>query len=242
MKIIEVKNSLELSNIAAGILIDEIKKKPNLVVCFPTGKTPLGMYNKLVSANKKRKVDFSKIKTFNLDVYYPLPKKNRSSYNYYMFDHLFKKVNIKDRNINFLDSESKNPNKEAIRYESLVRRNPIDIIFLGVGANGHIGFNEPGSKKGSKTRLVNLTKATIERNEKIFKGKIPRKAITMGIKTILSSKKVILLALGKDKTKAITHLINCGDDPEWPVSFLKGHEDLIVIADREALKGSKSLF
>ncbi len=236
MEIIKVKNYQELSKKSCDLLIKEVSKKPNLVIGFATGTTPLGLYKELISAYKNGKVDFSKIKSFNLDEYYPMKKKDKNSFYQYMFKHLFNKVNIKKSNINFLNGEAKNPENECLNYEKRIKRNPIDIQILGAGVNGHIGFNEPGSTIDSKTRAVNLTQLTIKHNSKFFKNeKIPKRALTMGIKTILKSRKIILLSSGKEKNLPIKNLIKGTISKNWPVSYLKKHKNLVLIADKDCL-------
>lgn len=236
MKLIKVKNYKELSKKASEILVSEISKKPYLVLGFATGESPLGLYKELVKAYKKRKVNFSKVTSFNLDEYYPIKMSDKNSYYYYMHKNLFDKVNIKKLNINFLNGEAKNSAKECLRYEGEIKKFPIDIQILGVGVNGHIGFDEPGSTINSKTRLIELTKSTIKKNSKFFKnGKIPTQALTMGVSTILKSRKVILLASGNAKKEAIKHLVKGPINKKWPVSYLRKHKNLVLIADKTCL-------
>jgi len=222
MKLLKTKNYKELSTKAADIIIREISKKPNLVLGFATGKTPLGLYKNLVEVYKKRKIDFSKVKAFSLDEYYPIGKTDRKSYFYYLHKNLFDKINIKKENINLLNGETKNPGGECWDYENKIKKNPIDLQILGVGVNGHIAFNEPGSLKESKTRLVKLKHKAVK-----------SKALTQGICTIMSAKKIILLASGKKKAEAIKCLLKCKPNKCCPVSFLRRHKNLIVIADKE---------
>lgn len=236
MKLIKVKNYQELSKEACEILIEEISKKPNLVIGFATGETPLGLYKELVSSYKNGKINFSKVKSFNLDEYFPISKNDKKSYFYYMHKNLFDKVNIKKANINLLNGEAKNPEKECLDYEKRIKRNPIDIQILGVGVNGHIGFNEPGSTINSKTRIINLTQSTRKHNFKFSKNKkIPKTVLTMGIKTILKSRKIILLSSGKEKNLPIKRLIKGVINKDWPVSYLKKHKNLVLIADKACL-------
>jgi len=230
MKIIKVKNYKKMSEKAKDIIIKDINKKPNSTIGFATGKTPLGLYNKLIKAYKKDNVDFSKIRAFNLDEYYPIKADNKASYSYYMHKNLFDKINIKKENINLLNGETKNPKKECKDYENKIKKNLIDLQILGVSFNGHVGFNEPGSSKKSKTRLVELFPETIKKN----KIKNIKKGLTIGISTILKSKKIILLASGKKKARAINCLVKYKPDKCCPVSFLRNHKNLIVIADKEA--------
>jgi glucosamine-6-phosphate deaminase len=233
MKILKVNNYKTISEKASEIIINEIKKKPNSIIAFATGKTPLGLYKILTNASKKNKVDFSKIKAFNLDEYYPIKQIDKRSFDYFLFKNLFDKINLKKENINILNGETKNPKKECENYEEKLRKNKVDIMILGVGQNGHIAFNEPGSQHNSKTRLVKLSKETIKANSTIL-NKIPKEALTIGISTILSTKKIILLASGKNKAEAIRQLIKEKQDKRCPVTFLKKHKDLIVIVDEDS--------
>jgi glucosamine-6-phosphate deaminase len=228
MKIIKVKDYNELSDLTARMIIKEIEKKSNLVLGLPTGKSPLGTYKNLIREYKKGKVDFSKIRTFNLDEYYPVKKNDVKSYRYYMFKNLFDKINVKRENINLLNGSTKNPLKECEDYEKKIKKNPIDLQIVGIGVNGHIGFNEPGSDKNSKTRLVNLAPETVKRNK--YLGK----ALTMGIFTILKSKKIVLLASGKEKAVAVKDLIIGDIDKNLPASFLRNSKNLTLIIDKEA--------
>ncbi len=228
MFVIKTKNYRELSKRACDIIAREILKKPDLTLGLATGNTPLGLYKELIKEYKKNKIDFSKVKSFNLDEYYPIKKKDKKSFYYYMFKNFFNKIKIKKSNINMLNGETKSVKKECLNYEKKIKKNPIDVQILGVGVNGHIGFNEPGSDFNSKTRLIELTKETIKRKSR-FGKKVPAKALTMGIKTIMKAKKIILLASGKPKAKAIQHLIKTKSDKDWPVTALKKHKNLIVI-------------
>jgi glucosamine-6-phosphate deaminase len=221
MKIIQVKDYNELSNEASKIILNAILKKQTSTIGFATGDTPLGTYKNLVNLYKNKKINFSKIKTFNLDEYYPIKKEDKKSYYYYMFKNLFSKINVKKENINLLDGQAKDFKKECKNYENKIRENPIDLQILGIGVNGHIGFNEPGSMVNSITRLVNLTH---------IKGK----ALTLGISTILKSKKIILLASGKNKAKAVYDLLNSKMNKNVPASFLRKHKNFTLIIDEEA--------
>jgi len=241
MLIIITKNYNELSKRAAELVVEEILKNPHLVLGLPTGATPVGMYKLLIKSYKnktknKNKLDFSKITCFNLDEYYPIKRNNKNSYYSFMHNNFFSHVNVKKSNINILNSESKNPKKDCILYEKKIKKNPIDLQILGVGINGHIGFNEPGSEFNSKTRIINLTENTIKRNSRFFKNKseVPTQALTMGISTIMSAKKLILLANGKNKANAIKRLVNGPINKDCPVSFLRKHKNLVVIVDKEA--------
>ncbi len=221
MKIIEVKNYKELSRIASDILVEEINKKPKIVIGFATGKTPKKTYKNLVKAHRDKRVDFSKITAFDADEFYPIKKENRKSYYHYLFGNLFNKVNISKKNIFLINGDTKDPEKECSNYEKKIKENPIDLQLLGIGENGHIGFNEPGSSRNSKTRVVGLTH---------IKGT----GITMGIGTMMKAKKVILLASGKKKAKAVYGLVKGKITEEVPASFLRNHKDFILIIDKKA--------
>jgi len=224
MRVITVKNYNEMSKLAAEILIKELKKKSDLTIGLATGKTQLGVYKRLV----KSKGDFSKIKSFNLDEFYPIKKTDKKSYYLYMFKNFFNKINIKKSNINLLNGNAKDHKKECKSYENKIKKSPIDIQFLGLGENGHIAYNEPGSKYNSRTRLVNLTESTIKRK----RG--PKKGLSMGIKTILSAKKIVLLASGKKKAKAVKCMIKGKIGEDCPASFLRKHKNVIIIIDKKA--------
>lgn len=235
MIIIETKNYKEMSGKASELIIDGIKRKPNLAICFATGNTPLGIYRELVKAHKKKKVSFSHVRSFNSDEYYPISRKDKNSYNYYMNKNLFDKVDIKKKNINILNGEAGDWKKECLEYEKKIRKNKIDLCILGVGRNGHIAFNEPGSSFNSKTRLIKLTYNTIKTNSRFFKdkNKVLKSALTIGIKTIINARKIILIASGKEKAIAVSKLVG-RIDSKWPVSVLRRHKNLIVIIDKGA--------
>lgn len=228
MNIIKVRNYEELSKITSEIIISEILNNPNFILGLPTGKSPLGTYKNLIKAYKQKKVSFSEIITFNLDEYYPVKNNDKKSYRYYMFKNLFSKINVKKENIHLLNGNAKNPEKECKDYEEKIKKNPIDLQILGIGVNGHIGFNEPGSLINSKTRLVNLAPETVKRNGYLHKG------LSMGISTILKSKKILLIASGKDKANAVKELMKGKISKDLPASFLKKHKNLVVIIDKDA--------
>jgi glucosamine-6-phosphate deaminase len=232
MKTIQTKNYSEMSKKAADIIISQVNKKPNSTICLPTGKTPMGTYKSLIKENKRNKVDFSKTQFFNLDEYYPIDPKNKLSFTNYLYKKFFNHVNATKSKINLLKGNTKNPKKECEKYEDKIKKNPIDLLVLGIGINGHIAFNEPGSNQNSKTRLIKLSKETIKNKFGFFTKQKPKSALTIGIKTILSSKKIILLASGKKKTKAINKLIKEKPNKKNPASFLKNHKNLTIIFNK----------
>ena len=236
MKIIITKDSDAAAEKAAQAIAKQIKKKPDSVLGLATGNTPLGLYERLVCLYKDKKINFSQVKTFNLDEYIGLGKKDKTGYAYYMNTNLFNHINIKKNNISLLDGKVKNIEKEAINYENKIKKsNGIDLQILGIGHNGHIGFNEPGTNKDSRTRIVKLTNNTRKFNQTNFGSltKTPKAAITMGIGTILEAKKIILLATGQDKAEIVKKLIKGKITNRLPASYLKEHKDMILILDKQ---------
>lgn len=192
MRVIICENYEEMSNEAAKIVAGQIMLKPNCALGLATGSTPVGMYKKLCEMNKNGEIDFSEVKSFNLDEYYPISSENEQSYHYFMNKNLFNNVNIKEKNTHILDGAAKDTVKECTDFENLIEKNGgIDLQILGIGENGHIGFNEPSAKLNTKTHLTLLTESTINANSRFFTSadEVPHSALTMGIATILKSKK-----------------------------------------------------
>ena len=242
MRIIICDNYDELSKKAAKIVASQITLKPDSVLGLATGSTPVGMYNELIKLYRHGELDFSEVKTFNLDEYYPIKKKNNQSYDYFMRENLFSKINIKNENIHIPNGETENPETECIEYEKQIKSSGgIDLQILGIGRNGHIGFNEPDATLNSFTHLTNLTENTIKANSRFFENEeeVPKKALTMGISTILNAKKIILLASGANKRKVVSELISGGINTNIPATMLKTHPDVVLICDRESYSGAK---
>lgn len=224
---------------AAGIVAAQISRKKNTVLGLPTGQTPLGMYQELIKRFRKGEIDFSQMITFNLDEYYGLSPEHPQSYNYYMWQTFFNNINIKKENVFIPDGVTKDVQKECRYYESLIeKKGGIDLQFLGIGDNGHIGFNEPAIALNSNTHLVNLSQATIEANSRFFNDieDVPRKALTMGMGTIMKAKQIILLASGMKKAPAIAKTINGKVNTEVPASLLQLHRDVTIIVDKDAAR------
>lgn len=235
-----VKDYDELSKTAAGIVKDTIEKKPNAVLGLPTGSTPIGMYKELIRLYGEKEIDFSGITTFNLDEYYGLSSENDKSYHYYMQRNLFDHVNISSDNINIPDGVAKDIKKSCMEYDKkIVECGGIDLLILGIGHNGHIGFNEPGDEMIMDTHLTDLEEATIMANVRFFNGyrEVPRKAVTMGLKGIMSSRQILLLVNGEDKTSAVRQLL-AGDkvSPKFPASFLYVHNNVRMVINKNAIK------
>ena len=237
MRIIVVDNYEEMSKRAALMIASQVMLKPDSVLGLATGDTPLGMYRELIKLYNKKEVDFNEVRTFNLDEYYGIDKGNPQSYYNYMNTNLFNTINIVSENINMPDGMAKDVDSSCANYENKIKElGGIDMQVLGIGGNGHIGFNEPDVNFEAETHLVNLDEETIEANSRFFKSikDVPVKAISMGIKTIMSSKKIILLANGLNKAKAIERAVNGKINPNIPASILQLHNDVTIIIDKKA--------
>jgi glucosamine-6-phosphate deaminase len=237
VRIVIAKDYYELSKKAANLLASQITLKPNSVLGLATGSTPMGAYNELIRIYKEGNISFSEVMTFNLDEYYGLDKENTQSYYYFMMENLFKHVNMNKNNIYIPDGRAKDISNECIEYEhKIMQAGGIDLQLLGIGRNGHIGFNEPDVKFEAQTHLVTLDEDTIEANSRFFTAMedVPRRAISMGIKTIMHSRKIILLANGEEKAETINNMINGKITPELPASVLQLHPDVVVLLDEKA--------
>jgi len=237
MNVVVVKNYNEMSCQAAQLIADQIIYKKNSALGLATGGTPIGMYKELIRKFQKGELDFSHVFTFNLDEYYGLSLKHPQSYGFFMWNILFRHINIKKENVHLLNGVTKNIDNECKQYEDLIQKSGgIDLQILGIGDNGHIGFNEPDISLDIRTHLVNLTTKTIRANSRFFNNaqEVPKQAITMGIGTIMRAKKIILLANGKRKTKAIERTINGPITTKVPATVLQLHNDVTIIVDQEA--------
>lgn len=237
MKVVIVDNYDEMSKKAADIFVEQITKKSNSVIGLATGSTPIGLYKQIIKLCKDGVIDFSSVKSFNLDEYCGLDRENNQSYYYFMMDKLFKYINIDKNNIDVPDGKREDANAECKEYEEKINNaGGIDLQLLGIGNNGHVGFNEPDEKFPSNTHVVNLTKSTIDANSRFFDSidKVPKQALTMGIGTIMRTKRIILLASGKEKADVIHALVKGNVTPKLPASILQFHQDVIIIVDKEA--------
>ena len=240
MKIQYYEDYAKMSQSAAEIVANEIlnelqdKKKQRFVLGLPTGSTPLGMYANLIEMNKSGKLDFSKVTTFNLDEYYPIKKDNPQSYDKFMFDNFFCKINIAAKNVNIPDGEALNAEAECKNYENKIESaGGIDLIVIGVGANGHIGFNEPDDYLLADTHVAKLSENTREQNKRFFDSieEVPDKALTMGMGSIMKAKKILLLVSGESKREVFTQFLTGEITTKVPVSFLHLHRDVTVLGD-----------
>ncbi|MDD3655946.1 MAG: glucosamine-6-phosphate deaminase [Atribacterota bacterium] len=237
MNVVIVKDYHELSVQAAQLVADQITRKKNTVLGLATGQTPVGMYQELIKKFKKGEIDFSQVVTFNLDEYYGLSPEHPQSYHYFMWDTFFQHININKENIYLLNGITDNIDEECQRFEDLIKkRGGLDLQILGIGDNGHLGFNEPAIGLNSKTHLVNLSKATIRANVKYFDDikEVPRQALTMGIGTIMKAEKIILLASGRKKSPVIVKTIKGPVSTEVPATVLQLHNEVSIILDQDA--------
>lgn len=240
MRVILCENYEEMSSQASKLVASQLILKPDSVLGLATGSTPIGLYDKLIEMNKRNEIDFSTVTTFNLDEYYPIKKINNQSYDYFMNEHLFSKINIDKNNTHIPNGETDNPEEECKNYERLIKQHGgIDLQILGIGKNGHIGFNEPDNNLNSVTHLTDLTESTIDANSRFFESAddVPKKALTMGISTILKSKKIILLASGANKSRVVGELLTPEINTSIPATMLKVHPDVVLICDRDAYSG-----
>ncbi|MBQ7095152.1 MAG: glucosamine-6-phosphate deaminase [Clostridia bacterium] len=232
MKIIETKNYQETSLVAADILAEQVRKKENSVLGLATGSSPEGMYSELIKMYKNGEVDFSKVISVNLDEYFGLGPDNNQSYRYFMNKHLFDHVNIRKEYTYVPDGLTKNPEQECKAYDQLIEDlGGIDLQVLGMGLNGHIGFNEPADYFTAGTHLVCLEESTIEANSRFFASKeeVPTKALSMGLKSILSAKKILLIVHGKAKQEILMKAIHGPVTPQLPASILQLHPNVTVV-------------
>ncbi|MBQ8804694.1 MAG: glucosamine-6-phosphate deaminase [Tyzzerella sp.] len=237
MKLIRTESYEEMSRVAANILAAQITLKPNSVLGLATGSSPVGMYKELIKKYEAGDIDFSDISTVNLDEYKGLTRDNDQSYYYFMNDNLFDHVNIDKARTNVPNGMAEDPEAECVRYESLIKElGGVDLQLLGIGRNGHIGFNEPSDSFDKATHLSDLEESTIEANKRFFASidDVPRQAFSMGIGTIMSAKKIVVVASGADKADAVKKAFTGPVTPQVPGSILQFHPDVTVICDAEA--------
>ena len=239
MKIIRAKDYKDMSRKAANIISAQVIMKPACVLGLATGGTPVGTYAQLIDWYNKGDLDFSEVTTVNLDEYRGLPRTHEQSYWYFMQENLFKHVNVKPDRIHVPDGS--NPDAEAAckEYDQIIHDvGGIDLQLLGIGVDGHIGFNEPGEAFELGTHCVDLKPETIEANKRFFDGNedlVPKQAYTMGIKTIMQARKVLLVANGKDKAPIVKQAFFGPVTPEVPASILQMHPDFTLVCDADAL-------
>lgn len=227
----------ELSTKAASIVMNQLIQKPDTVLGLATGSTPEGLYQYLIQKYEEGLFNFNQTTSFNLDEYIGLGPEDPNSYRFYMEEHLFSKIDIPSDHINMPNGMAASPEKECQSYEYKIKAaGGIDIQILGIGRNGHIGFNEPSVDFKTGTHVVDLDDKTIQDNARFFENinDVPKQAISMGIKTIMSSKKILLLASGASKADILYKMIHGKITPSVPASILQLHKDVTIICDKDA--------
>ena len=238
MKVNILKDYEEMSRKAAGIVSAQIIMKPDCVLGLATGSTPVGLYKQLIEWYRNGDLDFSGVRTVNLDEYKGISRENDQSYYYFMHQNLFDHVNIPAGNTHLPDGMEPDSEKECRRYEELIQSmGSVDLQLLGIGHNGHIGFNEPADAFDKLVHCVNLTQSTIEANKRFFASakEVPRQAYTMGIQTIMRSKKILIIANGEGKADIVRDAFFGPITPMVPASVLQLHNDVTLVADEAAL-------
>lgn len=243
MRLIIERDYENLSQWAANYVAGRInafkptKERPFVLGC-PTGSSPLGMYRKLIELNKAGKVSFANVVTFNMDEYVGLPREHSESYHSFMWNNFFSHIDIPAENVNILDGNATDPVAECQRFEDKIKSyGGIELFMGGVGPDGHIAFNEPGSSLTSRTRMKTLTQDTIIANSRFFEGNVdlvPKTALTVGVGTIMDARSVMLLVNGHNKAVALHHGVEGGISQMWTISALQMHPKAIIVADDAA--------
>lgn len=237
MNILVFEDFETLSIEAAKRVEKQVRDNSQSVLGLATGSTPIGLYRKMAEGIQKRGMSYKQVQTINLDEYIGLDPEHPRSYHTFMEDHLFKHIDIPSENQHLPNGKPDSVEEECQRYEQLINTiGPIDLQILGLGTNGHIGFNEPGTEAGTKTHCVQLAESTREDNARFFGSidEVPTHAITMGIESILKSKEILVLASGKNKAEAVKTLLEKKVTKEFPASYLWNHSNVTLMVDKEA--------
>jgi glucosamine-6-phosphate deaminase len=240
--VIEVKDYQEMSMVSGEFIIVKVKNQPSITLGLATGGTPKGTYQYLIKDHQENGTSYQKVTTFNLDEYIGIKSSHPNSYRYYMNNCFFNHININISQTNIPNGAANNQHDECLRYEQLIETHGgIDLQILGIGSNGHIGFNEPGTKFDTQTHIVNLTDSTRKANARYFNAfnEVPKQAITMGISTILKSREILLLVSGESKKEAMKQLLCDGISESFPASILQCHPHVTIIADAKSLTKAK---
>ena len=241
MNIIKAKDYKDMSRKGVNIISAQIIMKPDCVLGLATGSTPLGTYAQLINWYQKGDLDFSRVSSVNLDEYRGLPKENDQSYHYFMQHNFFEHINIRPDHTFVPDGMEADSEKACLAHEEVIRTlGGVDLQLLGLGNNGHIGFNEPGAAFEKETHLVDLTESTIQANSRFFEKPedVPTQAYTMGIKTIMQAKKILVVVNGIGKADIVAKAFWGPVTPQVPASILQMHPDVTLVADEEALSAS----
>ena len=237
MNVLVYDNEEQIGIAAGNYMCSQVLAKPDSVLGLATGSTPLKPYGHMIKLYEAGAVDFSKVTTFNLDEYCKLDVNDVNSYHRFMHDNLFDHINIPEENINFLNGNAENLEEECKAYEKRIKKSGgIDIQLLGIGSNGHIAFNEPSDSFQRWSHVVALKESTIKDNSRFFKSieEVPTHAVTMGIGSIMQAKRILIIAIGENKAKAIKQLIDGNVTPQCPASVLQFHTDVTLMLDKGA--------
>lgn len=236
MKVIITENYEEMSKKAAEIVIETVKKNPNAVLGFATGTSPIGLYQNMIKDHKENGTSYKNAFTVNLDEYVGLTADHEQSYAYFMRTNLFDHIDVDQKNTNLPIGSATCLEKECERYNALLDARPQDVQVLGIGSNGHIGFNEPNTPFDSVTHLVDLTENTIKDNSRLFNSidEVPRQALSMGIKNIMQAKSIVMVASGKNKAEAVRGMVKGEITPALPASVLQLHPFVTLVCDKDA--------
>ena len=238
MRIYIGKDYEEMSRIAANVLSAQVTMKPDCVLGLATGSTPIGTYKVLIDRCAKGDLDFSQVKSINLDEYVGLSGEHDQSYRYFMNHNLFDHINIDKANTNVPNGLAEDLDAECERYNGIINTlGPIDVQVLGMGHNGHIGFNEPSDIFELETHKVDLAQTTIDANARFFASadEVPRQALTMGIKSIMQARQILVVVSGKDKAEIVKKAFTGPVVPEVPASILQMHPNVLLVGDKDAL-------
>lgn len=230
-------NYEEVSHAAFLVMKEVLDTQKDPVLGLATGSSPVGMYKEMIADHKETSRSYKNIVTFNLDEYVGLPRDHEQSYWTFMHENLFDGIEIPDENVHVPSGEGDDPEKNAREYEDLIAKYCIDIQVLGIGSDGHIAFNEPGTPFDSLTHVTDLKEQTIRDNARFFDGdmrKVPTQAVTQGLATIMRAKKILLIAAGSNKADAVYHMLKGEKTVDWPASILQDHPDVTVILDEAA--------
>ncbi len=237
MRIIKVKDYGQMSRAAANIISAQVILKPDCVLGLATGSSPIGTYQQLIEWYRKGDLDFAQVTTVNLDEYVGLTPGHDQSYHYFMHHNFFDSVNIDPTRINIPDGCAADMAAECLRYDGVLRSLGVDLQLLGLGNNGHIGFNEPAGEFSKGTHVVQLTQSTLEANKRFFASidEVPKTAISMGVYDIMQAERVLMVASGKAKAEAVKAMVTGPITPQMPASILQFHRDFTLVADEDAL-------
>lgn len=237
MLVLVKDNYDEMSKEGARLIASLVRKEPDCVLGFATGSTPLGMYKELIRMHMEEGLDFSKVVTFNLDEYVGLPPSHQQSYYYFMWENLFKHINVNPRHVHIPMAMAEDIDAHCQWYENKIKEvGGIDLQILGIGANGHIAFNEPGSSLGSRTRIKTLSEKTVRDNARFFENRdeVPKYALTMGVGTIMEAKQLLLMANGPAKAEAIKATVEGPIMAKYPATIVQLHRFATIIIDKDA--------